>query len=74
MKSFLADRAVVPPAPTAAPKPSPLAPLGPSRPARPHPAAAAPTVELVKDGAKVVRIVVTCKCGERMELDCLYPP
>jgi hypothetical protein len=31
-------------------------------------------VETVKDGDKVVRIVVTCVCGERIEIDCLYPP
>jgi hypothetical protein len=30
-------------------------------------------VEIVKEGDKVVRIVVTCKCGERMEIECLYP-
>ena len=32
-----------------------------------------PTVELVKEGDKVVRIVVVCTCGERVEIDCLYP-
>ena len=32
-----------------------------------------PTVEAVKQGDKVVRIVVTCSCGERIEIDCLYP-
>jgi hypothetical protein len=30
-------------------------------------------VEIVKEGDKVVRIVVTCKCGERLEIECLYP-
>lgn len=35
--------------------------------------AAGPTVETVKQGDKVVRIVVTCSCGERIEIDCLYP-
>lgn len=33
----------------------------------------APTVECVKQGDKVVRLVVTCCCGERIEIDCLYP-
>lgn len=30
-------------------------------------------VETVKEGDKVVRLVVTCACGERVEIDCLYP-
>ena len=33
-----------------------------------------PDVEVVKQGDKVVRIVVTCACGERIEIECLYPP
>jgi len=32
-----------------------------------------PTVEVVKEGDKVVRLIVTCACGERIEVDCLYP-
>lgn len=36
-------------------------------------AAGGPTVEAIKQGDKVVRIVVTCSCGERIEIDCLYP-
>ncbi|HEY0945619.1 MAG TPA: hypothetical protein VGD81_10140 [Opitutaceae bacterium] len=32
-----------------------------------------PRVECVRQGDKVVRIVVTCSCGERIEIDCLYP-
>lgn len=30
------------------------------------------TVEVVKDGEKVIRMIVTCACGERIEIDCLY--
>ncbi len=30
-------------------------------------------VEIVKEGDKVVRIFVTCSCGERVEIECLYP-
>lgn len=37
------------------------------------PAAEGPTVEVVKEGDKVVRILVTCSCGEKIEVDCLYP-
>ncbi len=32
-----------------------------------------PTVETIKQGDKVVRLIVTCTCGERIEIDCLYP-
>lgn len=32
-----------------------------------------PTVEVVKEGDKIVRLVVTCVCGERVEVECLYP-
>jgi hypothetical protein len=30
-------------------------------------------VETVKQGDKIVRLIVTCSCGERIEVDCLYP-
>jgi hypothetical protein len=35
--------------------------------------AAKANVEIVKEGDKVVRIFVTCSCGERLEIECLYP-
>jgi len=38
------------------------------------PEAEGPTVEVLKEGDKVVRILVTCACGEKIEIDCLYPP
>lgn len=31
------------------------------------------SVEVVKEGDKVVRLIVTCTCGERIEVECLYP-
>lgn len=31
-------------------------------------------VECIKQGEKVVKIKVTCTCGEVIEIDCLYPP
>ena len=31
------------------------------------------TVEVVKEGDKVARLLVTCGCGERIEIDCIYP-
>lgn len=35
--------------------------------------AGGPSVECVKEGDKVVRLIITCSCGERIEVDCLYP-
>lgn len=32
-----------------------------------------PTVECVKQGSKVTRLIVTCACGSRIEVECLYP-
>lgn len=32
-----------------------------------------PNVECVKQGEKVVRLIVTCSCGEKIEIECLYP-
>lgn len=34
----------------------------------------APAIECIKQGDKVTRIVVTCSCGERIEIDCMYSP
>jgi hypothetical protein len=31
-----------------------------------------PQVEVVKEGDKVVRLIITCSCGERTEVDCIY--
>lgn len=36
------------------------------------PGASSATVEVLKEGDKVVRLVVTCVCGERVEIECLY--
>ncbi len=38
-----------------------------------QPAQHGPNVEVVKQGDKIVRLVVTCSCGERIEVECLYP-
>lgn len=34
--------------------------------------AAGPSVDVIKEGDKVVRLVVTCACGEKIEVECLY--
>jgi len=31
-----------------------------------------PQIEVVKQGDKVARLIVTCSCGERIEIECLY--
>lgn len=30
------------------------------------------SVELIKDGDRVVRMIVHCACGERIDIECLY--
>jgi hypothetical protein len=78
MKSFLSDRQRLPVKPLVAPpaqdglaaRPgSALAALSKSDACK----KAAPQVETVKQGDKIVRLIVTCTCGERIEIDCLYP-
>jgi hypothetical protein len=34
---------------------------------------ATPIIDVIKEGDKVVRLVITCACGERMEVECIYP-
>lgn len=77
MKSFLQGKKMLgapslrpptPPGATAAPRPVPAhAPVSVVTPG-----ASSAHVECVKEGDKVVRLVVTCVCGERVEIDCLY--
>ncbi len=70
MKPFLTGKRSLDSAPLRAPhvhKAS--APVGVVRSAAPD----GPSVEVVKQGDKVMRIVVTCACGEKVEVDCLYP-
>jgi hypothetical protein len=49
------------PAPAATPDSAADAPAG------------VPRVEVIREGDKVVRLVVTCSCGELIEVDCQYP-
>ena len=35
---------------------------------------AAPRVEVIKQGDKIIRLIITCSCGEHTEIECLYPP
>ena len=36
------------------------------------PAVSGPNIEVVKQGDKVVRLVIKCSCGELIEIECLY--
>lgn len=38
-----------------------------------RPAPTGPHVETVKEGDKITRLIITCSCGEKIEIDCLYP-
>jgi hypothetical protein len=31
------------------------------------------TVQCIKQGEQIVRLIVTCTCGEKIEIDCQYP-
>lgn len=70
MKSFLQGKKSLNDAPLRPPAAAPalrhVAPASP--PAEGH----AHHVEVIKEGDKVVRIIVTCRCGERTEVDCIY--
>ena len=81
MNSFLQGKKVLSIAPLR-PMPPPSATVvtsagSASRPAQaPHAhgsEAPHPTVEVIKEGDKVVRLLVVCSCGERVEIECLYP-
>jgi hypothetical protein len=74
MKAFLTGKSPSPIpalAPSAAASRQALPVLGSVRAA---PAQGAGThIEAIKEGDKVVRLVITCVCGERIEVECLYP-
>ena len=76
MKSFLQGKKTIEAAPLHPPTAechthvksrTPHAPLSVTTPG-----ASSAHVEVVKEGGKVVRLVVTCTCGERVEIECLY--
>ncbi len=74
MKSFLQGKRTLDMAPLRT-VPSPTAPTcAGGTPKGIVGAASAPHIDIVKQGDKIMRIVVTCACGERTEIECLYPP
>jgi hypothetical protein len=72
MKPFLLGRKTLDSAPLR------LASAPPVLPVRGHKhddtaAESSASIEVIKDGDKIVRLVVTCSCGEKIEVNCLYP-
>ncbi len=77
MKSFLQGKKSLSVEPLRAPTAIAAQPQLKCAPTHGGGSAAAPTsahVEVVKEGDKVVRLIVTCACGERVEVECLYSP
>ncbi len=80
MKSFLQGKKAIAVEPLRAPVPTgapgPAASLchaaGKAPVSVTTPGASSAHVEVIKEGDKVVRLVVTCVCGERVEIECLY--
>jgi hypothetical protein len=77
MKSFLQGKKTlsIPPLRPLATAPASLAGAT-LRPSASSPACGTggtPTVDVVREGDKIVRLVITCTCGERTEIECLYP-
>lgn len=52
-------------------RPEPEAPAAPS-PAEKCAGPARARVECVREDGRVSRIIVTCACGEKVEVDCVY--
>ena len=78
MKSFLHGKkclevaALRPPTAVGAPRLPGVPQTGGGALTQPASAPSGAHVEVVKEGGKVVRLIVTCGCGERVEIDCLY--
>ena len=76
MKSFLSGRTQVPASTLQPLADAPSAAIVRTNHSHSSPGpstAATPSVECIKSGDKVVRLVVTCSCGEKIEIECLYP-
>lgn len=71
MESFLSGRKSI--AGTAhQPQNQEFEPLISARSAPPAPECGAPSVEAVEGPNGIERIIVTCECGKRIEVACLY--
>lgn len=74
MKSFLHGKHALEAVSLRAPSANPFRTGATAGGAAPAGLAHAPHIDLVKQGDKIVRIIVQCPCGERTEIECLYPP
>jgi hypothetical protein len=72
MNSFLQGKTPAP-APSLFPPSAPVATPFAARVRAAQPATPGTNVEVIKEGDKVVRLVITCACGERTEVECIYP-
>lgn len=72
MKPFLLGRNSLDSAPLRLASPPPVLPV---RGHKHHDSAAesSASIEVIRDGDKILRLVVTCSCGEKIEVNCLYP-
>jgi len=73
MKPFLHGRPIQPSAPLQPLGNNAGGPLARTVAANPKHGGQGPTVECVKQGDKVIRLIVTCSCGEKIEVECIYP-
>ena len=73
MKPFLHGRPIQPSAPLQPVGNNATGPLARAVATGPKHGVQGPTVECVKQGDKVIRLIVTCSCGEKIEVECIYP-
>ena len=73
MKSFLEGKKVISTGALSPPKANSLQSISPIKRSAEPAAKSARSVEVVKEGDRIVRLIITCACGEKTEVDCLYP-
>ena len=79
MKSFLSGRTGV----AVSDSPLPVAPAAPTglsllaaagtAPLAPAPKAGTSSVQCIREGDVIKKLIVTCECGKAVEIDCQYP-
>ena len=73
MKPFLHGRKAAESKPLPPPPERPSALPSRDQAAVPTKVAVGPNVEIVRQGGKVTHLIFTCTCGEKIEVECLYP-
>lgn len=72
MKPFLHGRKTAEAKPLPVPVSPPVLPSRePAAPVAKH--SVGPNVEVVRKGTTITHLIVTCSCGEKIEVQCLYP-